>query len=520
MSPRGTVRVVQGLTRAPERLAWSGATLFVLMPGERVAENEVARRVYSITATPGMLGGWEYIPADRPETLPNIAGKWGARDLSVIGFAATPAAPAVLMHRQSGPTDGYLLLVLAGTEWVQATLPWDDDPTAAPAPQDRCRLITAGQTFGILIERAGSDVGDWHSASADDLSAIPVGDVLDESPHPVTAKVRWTKREVKIDPPGRTVSKDGNTVSRDTIFCIENQLVRLTQNGSDVTISVLGAQDEFVSATLNGIGADVHAAPVEGNSGFLALMWETKGAKKSPGAGPGAEAAETSYQLLEITPRGAELYRGPAKQGGPVSPREIQLLSLMLVLVMAAVVVFVLRPDKMQPAGLIALPAGYMPAEGGRRVMASVLDLGASWIVASLVVRLDISDFARPDVLLGTPRGWQAVVLALGVTIAMGTVMEWQLGTTIGKMMLGCRVLGVHDAPGGQPGAEGNSDSAPKLIASDEVTFRAAAWRNIGKWMPWNIVEFLATGRHRPWADRVSGTLVVVTDNSERGSEG
>jgi hypothetical protein len=223
---------------------------------------------------------------------------------------------------------------------------------------------------------------------------------------------------------------------------------------------------------------------------------------------------------VEITPSGRELYKGPAKQGGPVSAREIQLLSVMLVLVMAAVVVFVLRPDKSQPASLIALPPGCIPAEGGRRVMASVLDLGASWIVASLVVRLDISDFARPDVLLGTPRGWQAVVLALGVTIAMGMVMEWQFGTTIGKMMLGCRVLGVHEAPSEQPGTEGQGAGGPKMIAGDELTFRAAAWRNIGKWMPWNIVEFLATGRHRPWADRISGTLVVAMDGSDQDLEG
>lgn len=519
LSPPGTVRVVQGLTRVPDRLAWAGNTLFILMPAEQIAASEMARRVYSISTTPGLMPGWEYIPPDRPEALATIAGKWGARDLEVVGFGAASAAPVVLMQRAGGG-GAYLLLILAGTEWIEATLPWEGSPTDVPALADKCRLITAGLSFGILVEHAAHGDGTWYVASTEDLAAVPMDSLALDSTMPSQIKLRWTPRKVQVDPPLHS-ARGSSAPGQDMVYCVEDQLVRLSLAGGDATLSVLQGGKEYVVTTMTGVGANVRVAPVEGNPGFLALLSATSVPAKGEAGTPEKPAkTETVYRLLEVTPGGRVLYDGPAKQGGPVSIREIQLLSVLLVMVMAAVVVFVLRPDRALPSNGIKLPPGCIPAETGRRVMSTILDLGASWVVASLVVRLDLADLARPDVLLGSPRGWHAALTALLVTMGLGMVMEWQFGMTLGKMLLGCRVLAVHQAPvQPQEGAEERGEEGGKqlqAVGREGLTFRAAAWRNVGKWMPWNVVEILATGRHRPWADRVSGTMVVALDGSDQ----
>lgn len=523
--PRGTVRtMVQGLNRAPDRLAWSRNTMFILMPPERVAEHEVARRVFTLSATAGVMAGWEYVPRDRPETLPMLDGKWGARDLEVIGFAATPASPVVLMRRTGAVEDGeYVLVMLAGSAWLQVSLPWDSAGAAKPGEGERCRLITAVDGFGVLVERSKGGVADWYAASVEDLTSISYGTSAALQETPAVTAVRWTTREVRSD-----AGRGGGEAVADWVYFIENQLVRLTLDGKDATISVLQNSDEYVVATVKDVGSRVSAAPVDGNPGFLALLSETKETRPDPT--DLKRASEAMYRLVEVTPGGRVLFDGQAKQGGPVSRREIELLLVMMVMVMGAVVVFVLKPDRNAAHGVM-LPAGCIPAEGGRRVMATLVDLGMSWVLASLAMRVDVGDIARPDVLFGSDRGWKSVLAALGMAIGVGAVMEWQFGLTLGKLLLGCRVLSVHESPTIGPeeraamGAEqeGRGDRKkgagpavpPSLLAREGVTLGAALWRNVAKWTPWNLMEFLATVRQRPWSDRVAGTMVVVLQPKE-----
>lgn len=499
MSPRGSVRVVQGLTRAPDRLAWSGNTLFVLMPGERVAENEVARRVYSLSTSPGIVSGWEYIPADRPETLPTLAKQWGARDLNVVGFAATPAFPIVLLKRESGP---YHLVALMPTGWVEASLPWTGDTpsVAGPAKVDRCHLITAGTTFGLLIERVGSSKSQWCTAADISTFRPPPVETSNEN-----ISLDWTIREIHFDSPTWPDDKIGT----DTLCYLENQLIRVSVHGGSATISILGTSDEYPVTTIRGLGTTVRVAPVEGNSGFLALL---SGAVPT-GPESDAKPADSGYRLVEVTPSGRVLYDGPAKQGGPVSMREIQLLSVLLVIVMAAVIVFVLRPGAKTPPPLI-LPGGLAPADSGRRIMATIVDFGAAWVVTSMAVQIDFSDLVRPEILFASARGWIALGGALALSTVLGIFMEWQFGVTLGKMMLGCRVIAMPALP--PVAAEGDSSATNTPVPPPQgPSFGASFVRNLAKLTPWNVVEFIAAGYPRHWADRVSKTVVVMLPTQE-----
>ena len=71
--------------------------------------------------------------------------------------------------------------------------------------------------------------------------------------------------------------------------------------------------------------------------------------------------------------------------------------------------------------------------------MASVLDLCAAWVIGSLIVRLDLGDLARPDVLLGTTRGLMAGAASAGVAVGLGPAVglefsgrPWRDGDLLG----------------------------------------------------------------------------------------
>lgn len=492
IAPRGSVRNVLGLWRAPDRLAWSGSTVYMLMPAERVGKDRVERRVYSIAAVPGLVGGWEYIPSDRPETLPTLAREFGARDLDIEGFAATAWSPAVLLRRQG--TAERTLLVLDGSSWVRAVLPWDRPGIAPPGADAVCHLVSSARTVGILAESEKGGAAAWYLASG-------------KLGGPGASSVEWSVQDVVTAPPS------GSVRASDAICSVENQLLRVSARGSVVTVSLIKGSGELLVTELKDVGPAPRVAGVEGAAGYVAILsGQDPVHPEQPDPGQNATPApETQFRVIEVTPTGRVLYDGPAKQGGPVSLREVQVLMVLLVVVMFAVVVFVLRPEKKRTATL-TLPKGLLPAESSRRIMATILDLGASWVVASMVVRLDLADAARPEIVLATSRGWIALGTMLGVTWLSGVILEWQFGVTLGKLLLGSRVMALPPEP---PNDKGGTE-APQPPPVQGVSLPAAIVRNTAKWTPWNIVEFLATGRARPWCDRVSKTVVVVSDMSDQ----
>lgn len=499
MAPRGSVRNVLGLWRAPDRMAWSGSTVYMLMPAERVGKDRVERRVYSLAAVAGLVAGWEYVPSDRPETLPTLGKEYGARDVDVEGFGASAWSPVVLLRKQGTPER--TLLVLDGSSWVRTALPWERPGVPAPDADAVCHLVSSGRSVGILAEPVKGGAARWYLASG-------------KLGGPGTASAGWTSQDVLTAPPAGVVR------ATDTVCSVENQLLRVTVDAPRLTLSVIKTGGELVVTELKDVGPDPRIAGVEGAAGYIAVLSghgpaQSEPPSSEPVTSASASGAEAAFRVIEVTPTGRVLYDGPAKQGGPVSLREVQVLMVLLVAVMAAVVIFVLRPEKKRPP-TVALPKGLMPAESSRRIMATILDLGASWVVASMVVRLDLADAARPEVVFATSKGWIAIATTFGLTWLSGVILEWQFGVTLGKLLLGSRVMALPPEP---PKDKGGAEP-PQPPPVQGVSLAAAIVRNVAKWTPWNIVEFLATGRARPWADRVSKTVVVVSDMSDQEQGG
>jgi hypothetical protein len=499
MAPRGSVRNVQWLWRAPEHLAWAGSTVYLLMPPERVGKDRVERRVYSIAAVPGLVAGWEYLPPDRPQTLPTLGKEFGARECVVEGFAADAWSPAVLLKKDTGERT---LAVLQGASWVRAPLPWEGDRNAAaPRASDRCHLVSCSKSIGVLVERAtpgGAGTGTWYLATGRPGDAVP-------------GRSAWSAQELSLAPPS------GAGRESDVFCSVENQLLRVSVVGQTLSLSVLKGSGEFLVTTLHDIGVSARVGAVEGAPGYLAIL-----TGQAPAAPTGTEVeatpsakSETAYRIIELSPTGRVLYDGPAKQGGPVSQREVLVLTVLLVIVMAAVILFVLRPEKKRSSA-IALPKGLMPAESSRRIMATILDMGAAWVVASLMVRVDLTDVARPEVVFATSRGWLAVGAALTVNFVSGVILEWQFGMTLGKMLLGSRVMALPPEP---PVDRPAGETTPRPVAPG-ISLLAAVVRNVAKWTPWSMGEFLFTGRSRPWSDRISKTVVVVPDATDQEQGG
>lgn len=198
---------------------------------------------------------------------------------------------------------------------------------------------------------------------------------------------------------------------------------------------------------------------------------------------------------------GRTLYAGTARSEGPISPGEFRAVVLGLLVLMAAVLALVLRAP---PAGSFVLPAATALAEPGRRLAATLIDLGATLLI---VRGLGLWPASLLD-----PAAWFDGTngLTLGATVVVavlnGAVCEGLWGKTPGKVLVGCEVVLLGRT--GEPWDPRPPGPARALV------------RNLVKWVlpPVAVLGVLdPEGMHR--GDSYARTAVVVRIEPEPPEE-
>lgn len=197
------------------------------------------------------------------------------------------------------------------------------------------------------------------------------------------------------------------------------------------------------------------------------------------------------WELVEVSlVSGRELFRGEPQFPTLVLSDGVRVLSLAMMALTGCVLFYLLRP--VGGAKAAVLPEGAALATPNRRLVAALFDAALVSGVVSAALHVPFSHFVLGLPLLETGRGVVALVTAVVGGAIYGTVSEWLLGRTLGKMLVGVRVVSVDPA----------LPSPGLMRCGARNVFRWALW-------PWALLGLNGPDfRHR--GDVVAGTAVVV----------
>ncbi|MBC6953782.1 MAG: hypothetical protein DYG93_07875 [Leptolyngbya sp. PLA2] len=142
--------------------------------------------------------------------------------------------------------------------------------------------------------------------------------------------------------------------------------------------------------------------------------------------------------------------------------------------------------------GVVTLPPGVALASRSKRLAASLADLLLAAAAASIITGAPVAELLSPFTLLGITGSPAEPLAVLAIAIVHGAAGEWLGGLTLGKWLVGIRVV----------------------RANPDRLLRPALWRaalrNAFKWVlaPWALVGLMTpNARHR--GDLLAGTVVV-----------
>ncbi|MBL8746549.1 MAG: RDD family protein [Phycisphaerae bacterium] len=210
-------------------------------------------------------------------------------------------------------------------------------------------------------------------------------------------------------------------------------------------------------AALHGIANQVIALPRRGATDAAVMLvrptgitpiFALTGLKPDHWVVPGPSAisvVESDGGLLPrlscrvISPSGAVLYEGWARTSGAIGHRDLAFLAVALASLFSAVLIFVFRPESSRRE-TITLPRNTALAGPATRALAGVIDAGAAWLLAGLGLGIFNSNLGAW--LLPTGEESSLTLLAaLPIAVVAGTVLEFMIGRSFGKVLTGCRVV-------------------------------------------------------------------------------
>lgn len=497
-SERGVIRVAYWLAAGPLAAASSDDRVYLAFGSEGGGAPRSLRQVLSMGAVRGLGTSWRNEPEGRFETLPSLPG-----EPELVALTGTSHGPVALLREESpGATGGgWRLLIAGGVAWEVLPLPWDDgavlergEGPMPPTAGDRCELLSLSAGPGLVVVPRGS-AGAW----------VWTGRLLPPSRDGAVApRVRWSGTKVRVGgiwPQGLSRSAD---TRRPSMLAVDDQIVGVDWTGErGMAIWLIREDEPLHLAAIPEAPAGSRIAPLPG-SGSLAVIWAATGRDGSE-AGP----AGSGFEVREVSlSSGRVLFTGAGTQAGVISRRDLELLTLMVVIVMAAILLSVLRGNGRT---LPALPAGMRPAEPGRRALGAAVDFAVGAAIAGWIYGVE------PLVIAGVPMGrgpiqdiWP-LLTALGVGMVHCTIGEWLFGRSIGKATVGCRVVRLV-----RPAAETTAGPAP---AARPRLWQAVV-RNLVRWGAPPVTVFAMSdpaGRHP--GDLAAGTMVVVAGPAERPPE-
>lgn len=404
-------------------------------------------RVYSLRAVAGAAGSWQFVPGGRLRRLPSLPE--GA--LSVRSLAASDGVVYAIDDL------GASILRLDNNNWEVVA---DADGAAELVRTDAgiARLVRTGAGTLGLIPVDGSE-----------------SDIIYTGADPEERVLAWSGELI-----GLSVTGDGWRVRR-----FEESGPRTIGEVSGVppTATAVVRSDRGRISWVWRIAEDAGESESEGDDGT-----------PTPFSSPGAR-----WQMVELSlSTGREVYRGGAGPALPVNADDFRVLAFVLFVFTTLVLIGSLGPRAADQ--VLSLPAGWVLASPGRRGLGWLIDAVPGGLVAVLVFGVG-AGVAFADQLAGVLTG-----LAVSHTLAAAT--EAAIGTSLGKLLAGCRVVSVDPADAG-----------------GRIGFGRAFTRNIGRWMllPVGVAGVLGRER-RHIGDLWSRSAVVVSigeaDRHDRTSGG
>ena len=468
-------------------LSWWRNRVYVGQEGEIGSGGHRAWQVFRLTALRNAGTFYDYRPSGRFEDLGLPAQQGELR-----GIAATPSGVVALLAETG---ESRRLLEFDGNKWWPLDVPWEGAGKMPGAPVGKVRLLTWRNGWAIATgpERGVLDV--W---------------VRRMSGSGGVEKGEWERREYGLGEIARGTDRDGGSLR---LAFVEQQratedalLAVVSSAQSGISVYALRAGAGSVPDLLT-VLADAPAtamiAPMtapgdtDGPTGTLALAWPVV-------AGSSGAASEVNgLELREISAAtGRVMYAGRASPGETVNWSALQSIVVLTLLGGVCVLLLLVRPV---PHDRVEISNQRM-ADPVRRLAAAAIDYAPGAMLVALAEGRGVLVLLMPSTMFGGggvtlgEMNLGPLGMAVALTIAHAGVCEWLLGRSVGKFMMGLRVVSVE---------EGAGERKPELWQ--------AMTRNVVRWIvPILAVFAMLDERGRHAGDLAARTLVVADENDGR----
>ncbi|MEO0716690.1 MAG: hypothetical protein AAFY58_06855, partial [Planctomycetota bacterium] len=326
-----------------------GASALVIDKADPAAGPSGERSVGGVRAVRAGLGDvWVFDPPGRLRAESGLPG-WGR----VVGAAALERGAAVLISEVSvrAGVTSYELRVLVRGRWRECVLPAD----FASAGRAVGLVAMPDAALGVVAAR-GETITLWSgviqppSTRAFTLSdtdesggLFGAGSLLDDrdAGEPEAVAVDWdsTTLVAPIDSAGRVLLPASGAIG----WAYESLVYAVPGADGSKRVIAASADGGMVLAEVAGAaGTDSAFVPM----GDRAVLTWVEQRERAVGDSDSPGEPERVWRIHEIsTATGETLFAGPVRQEGPISRREFQAMSIVLVALMIGLLVFVLRPD-------------------------------------------------------------------------------------------------------------------------------------------------------------------------------
>lgn len=473
-APDGSVRMMDSLERRPAVIAAAGGRVWMAFAG---VGNRPGYGMFTAAVQRGAIEGtWFSGSGGRL-----AASKFLPTEGRLVSMGARRGEPITLLETTAGD---YEVAWLNRGQWQFGLGPRPEDderPQAVGVSEDGQLMLAAVGNGAVTIwtatlpnDDAGATPFELRDPSELLRSASQAADT--DANTPIT--LDWQRRHHELP-----VSARGSRVAAGPVAI-----------GARTMVAISDSQEVRV-LELDGSGSrQVYAAP---GHAVVLLAAARRGmifrlGEEAEGVG-GRAATRLSIEEFSLD-TGRTLYSGSAVFDGPISPSDLRILLLLMILVSASLLLFVVRSSN-ESKPFVA-PPGCVLAPPMPRVLASVGDGLLAILIGAELARL-------------LPEGWLAIrvgaemidfaplAMALVFGMVAGTVLETLFGRTPGKLVFGLAVTRSSDGPSESPGAR-RPGLGPSLI------------RNAVKWLLPLVALAGAMSpllRHR--GDTLSGLAVV-----------
>jgi len=504
----GASRIAAALGSEPVAMAAINDRVYMAFAEDTLGGNGM-RRVLGVRSVRNPVSNlWQTEPPGRFDAFPSLPAEGKLHDLCGLNVG-----PLAVLTAPAPGGDALTLKVLLDDRWIDVAPPAD---AASPRHDIRWSAFASGEGC-VLLGRRGGTIEMWRTSTVLPLPS-PIDAARVATAHPVSTidlapifnlSPEWQERQI-ISSPLAFQSEAG--ADWPMVWHAEELICAIgvgTAVDSGVGSGASGQSVRFVAwrgpdewrdvAQIDGVGERIAVLPLH-DCGRIVALWTTPKSGETSGLMSGRVPLERSIREISMA-TGRTMYGGSLKLAGPVSASDYRFVMLSLLMVSATVLLFVLRPED---TIAFQLPTGLALAQPARRMLATIID----FVIVILIVW---QATGHPASEIGSMEAWRehgtsVFFVALAAACIVNTLLEGLTGFTLGKRLLGCRVVGGISSVEGPANADADQTEAPPPPGLGRALIRNAV-----KWgLPPLAVLGLIDPEGRGRGDQLARTAVAV----------